>query len=246
MTSFVEIGNKKFQNVKDAASLSGYSRDYIGRLAREQKIDAHQIGRQWFVSMESLQKYAKAAEQDFQKRQQKLSEERRREREAVQRAERRVAAAKKRKQTLHARALAVTVLSLGVGLGVVLNSAVLNDFSVNRQLASVTQDGGFVEVQEEFQIATGDLEEPVVADKIDFSQESITISTLDGATHGVMLLPGVADQNLSESEIKALFSDPVSIEKDEKGNQYLVRITSNGTKERLPFAVVPVDKPNTP
>jgi excisionase family DNA binding protein len=246
MTSFVEIGEKKFLNVKDASRLSGYSRDYIGRLAREQKITAHQIGRQWFVSMDSLQAYAKSAEQDLRNRQQKLSEERRRERQAVLREERKKVIAKKKKENLRARALAVTVLTLGVGLGVLINTASVDQLSSDGQLASAPQESGLLVVEDEFLIATGEVEESVVSEGIDFSQESMTISTLDGASYGVMLLPEVGGEQLSEEEVKALFSDPVSIERDEKGNRYVVRTASDGTKERLPFAVVPIDKPQTP
>ncbi len=43
-----------FIPLSTAVTLVSYSRDYIGRLAREGKILAEQIDREWFVSRQSL------------------------------------------------------------------------------------------------------------------------------------------------------------------------------------------------
>lgn len=45
-----------------AVTLVSYSRDYIGRLAREGKIVAEQIDREWFVSRQSLLNFAENTE----------------------------------------------------------------------------------------------------------------------------------------------------------------------------------------
>ncbi len=241
MTSFVEIDGKKFQNVGDAAKLTGYSRDYIGRLAREQKIVATQIGRQWFISIASLQKYAQSAERELKDRQQKLSVERKREREAARRLEE-----KEKNRTLternknRSRILATFALVLGVGLGVLLNATSLAEISSRNQIASAPELTALPQVAEEFRVATQDVVETNPLDFIDFSQESMTISTMDGDGQGVMLLPSDRDEKLNEEEVRALFSDPVKIVKDKHGNKYVVRTTADGNEERLPFAVVPV------
>ena len=48
---------KKYISAKEASTLSGYSKDYIGQLAREKKIVAKRIGRTWYVSEDSLLNY---------------------------------------------------------------------------------------------------------------------------------------------------------------------------------------------
>jgi excisionase family DNA binding protein len=247
MTSFVEIDSQKFQNVSEAAKLTGYSRDYIGRLAREKKIDATQIGRQWFVSIPSLQKYSKSAEFEMKTRQQKLSEERKREREATKRISgkvtRRSGVVSGKK--IGARILATSVLALGVGFGVLLNTTSLANITAQKQVANVPQGNSFPEVTQEFPVATGDVVEIQEGAAMDFSQESMTISTMDGDGQGVLLLPNQGDKKLTEKDVQQLFSDPVKIVKDESGNRYVVRTKTDGSEERLPFAVVPVVKPET-
>jgi excisionase family DNA binding protein len=248
MSSFIEIDGKKFQSVSDAARLTGYSRDYIGRLAREQKILATQVGRQWFVSVVSLQEYAKTAEREQKLRQQKLSLERKLERETTRRVEekKRKVQIEKQRKTFRAKASAIVVLALGVTLGVVLNSTSLATLGSKKQIASAPQAEVFPPATGEFEVATGKTIEQVRFDSIDFSQESVSIATLDGDGVGVMLLPQGSDKTLTEAEMKNLFSDPIHLVKDEGGNQYVVRKTQDGREERLPFVVVPVTNSVTP
>jgi hypothetical protein len=49
--------NKKYISAKDASALTGYSKDYIGQLSRQNKIDSRKIGKVWYVSEESLLNY---------------------------------------------------------------------------------------------------------------------------------------------------------------------------------------------
>ena len=49
--------NKKYISAKEASSLTGYSRDYIGQLARSNKIDSKRIGRVWYIGEESILKH---------------------------------------------------------------------------------------------------------------------------------------------------------------------------------------------
>jgi hypothetical protein len=248
MSSFVEINSQKFQNVSDASKLTGYSRDYIGRLAREQKILATQVGRQWFVSIASLESYAKNADREQKSRQQKLSEERKREREAVKRLQEKEQArikAEKRKKT-HTRFFAVAVLALGIGLGVGLNSIVEVQTLLTREPIAGTLLATIFPVAKEYPIATGNSVEAVSPEAINFSQESMSLSTLEGDAAGVLLLPNEQDSQVTEAEVEAMFSDPVQVTSDESGNRYVVRTTQEGDQQRIPFAIVPVTNSETP
>lgn len=247
MASFVEIEGKKFQNVKDASELTSYSRDYIGRLAREKKIDAVQIGRQWYVSVSSLQSYVKRAEEDLKHRQQKLREDRKRERETRAQApeKKEVSVPTPYLSKINVSALVALVLTFGVSTGLLLNSTVLSHMSTLKQFASAAKNELFTQTTEKFPVATGKMSEDVSVAAIDFSEESVTISMLDENNQGVLLLPADTQSKLSESEVQDLFSDPVQIVNDDQG-QHVVRITDDGKEVRLPFVIVPNANTRTP
>src|SRR3989344_6243485 len=57
MNSGLVFDNKKYISAKEAASLTGYSQDYIGQLSRGNKIDSKRIGRVWYVCEDSLLRY---------------------------------------------------------------------------------------------------------------------------------------------------------------------------------------------
>lgn len=56
------VNNQRYQPSAQLAQEFGYSLNYVSRLAREGKIDATQVGRQWFVNPESLQLFFSEAE----------------------------------------------------------------------------------------------------------------------------------------------------------------------------------------
>jgi hypothetical protein len=57
MSPSLYFNNKKYLSAKEASAITGYSRDYIGQLARGSKIGSKRIGRIWYVEEESLLKY---------------------------------------------------------------------------------------------------------------------------------------------------------------------------------------------
>jgi excisionase family DNA binding protein len=59
MSDSVTIEGKEFLTTPDAARLVGYTKDYVGQLAREGRLVARQIGRIWYVSSESIQEHKK-------------------------------------------------------------------------------------------------------------------------------------------------------------------------------------------
>lgn len=83
MSTAVEIDGISLLPIKEAAKRVTYSRDYVARLAREGKIVASQIGRQWYVDPLSLERYRQESALVEELQKQALSDERKREREAV-------------------------------------------------------------------------------------------------------------------------------------------------------------------
>lgn len=56
-TDSVEIDGKNYISSARAAKLVGYTKDYIGQLARAGKIDARRIGRGWYIHDDSVRKH---------------------------------------------------------------------------------------------------------------------------------------------------------------------------------------------
>ncbi|MEK7081180.1 MAG: hypothetical protein AAB902_02230, partial [Patescibacteria group bacterium] len=57
MSPSLFFDNKKYISAKEASFITGYSKDYIGQLARNNKIDSKRISRVWYVEEESLLNY---------------------------------------------------------------------------------------------------------------------------------------------------------------------------------------------
>lgn len=57
----MSLGGKTFISVKRAAEITGYTRDYLGQLARGGKIESQRVGRSWYVNIESLSKHQDTA-----------------------------------------------------------------------------------------------------------------------------------------------------------------------------------------
>jgi len=55
----LEFEGKKYISSKRAAETYGYTKDYIGQLARGKKIDARLVGRSWYVLKSDLEKKSK-------------------------------------------------------------------------------------------------------------------------------------------------------------------------------------------
>jgi len=51
------MGDEKIISTTEASEISGYSKDYVGQLCREGKLDCRRISGQWHVDEESLKKY---------------------------------------------------------------------------------------------------------------------------------------------------------------------------------------------
>lgn len=63
MSEQIEINNSNFLPATVAARQAGYTPDYITRLAREGKIRAQKVGRQWYVHFQDVSNFASSAEE---------------------------------------------------------------------------------------------------------------------------------------------------------------------------------------
>lgn len=232
------------QSVSAAAASVGYSRDYVTKLARDQKIIAIQNGRQWFVDLQSLEEYAEKSLAEQKLRQHELSEQRKAEREkalALVEAEKiptpyfkRVAQQKSSVAMLALLGLASTYSFLHFSL---LTSSV-----AGMQAASSAVIPEFQNAEPAYEIAVGtsvSATEPPVQ-QIDFTQESMRLADMENFQDGILLLPVASGTKPVAPE--SLFSDKVEIFTDEQGQTFVGRVDDkNQVVSKIPFVVVPVD-----
>lgn len=239
MMSALEIDGRYLSPIKEAAVVTTYSRDYITRLAREGKIVASYIGRQWFVDVESLRGYAAsvALEQEIRKRQ--LSEERKRQRQLREVTESQRTLHLKKADSLHTRSLiaASLVLSFGLISGFVTYQLMSASFAVKTgvQTAQVVK-----QVMPEANMMPAQTGAAVIPSN-DTSKKSASVEQrgLGGVSEGVLLLPetGVVE------DVSALFSDNVEVRQAADGSRVVVPVDASGNQigNEVPFVVVPVN-----
>ncbi len=246
MSSALEINGQKLYTIKDAAQVISYSRDYITRLAREEKIVATLIGRQWYVDLESLKDYVDSVSVEQEIRKKHLSAERKRERVVHEVVEKKEVEHSTRVKGLHIRAAVAACVVLGLG---VFSGWVIDELGV---ISQVTPTLSFVEPaapQQTAQVsganAVASIELPAgtllppgayATDTVVFTQ-----TTFVSTSTGILLLPNISDKE-RVLQIRELFSDPVVIRENEDGQRVVVRVDEYGNEmgEEIPFVSVPV------
>tara|TARA_B100000508_G_C11456038_1_gene276776 strand:+ start:282 stop:977 length:696 start_codon:yes stop_codon:yes gene_type:complete len=227
MTGALEIDGKNLYPIKVAASKVSYSRDYVTRLAREGKIRASHVGRQWFVDLDSLCHYADlaSAEQDIRKKQ--LSDDRKRERLVREAVKKSHTLQLRRAQSLSIRAAVVAVMVMATGslAGLTGYHWVELTEPADRFLASV-QDAG-------------NNGEATVFEQASETEPTKSVSTLGAIEQGVLLLPS----STSSVATQELFSDDVELRELADGSMAVVLVDSKGriVGEPIPYVRIPVD-----
>lgn len=228
MAGALEIDGKSLYPIKEAVQVTKYSRDYITRLARDGKIVASFIGRQWFVDVDSLNAYGASAALEMEVRKKQLSAERKEERRLQELAKRQRSRQADKARALHVRAVVATsfVLVAGLWAGVAAHSLLggLQPASVHpAQLAAPVGDRANTVAQA-----------PVTRG----GESTMSLGSLGEAAEGVLLLP----QGSASATVPELFSDTVEVRKLPSGAQEVVRVDAAGQPvgEPLPFVMVPV------
>ncbi len=247
MSTQIKINGMHLVPLKEAARQATYSRDYLAKLAREQKIVATQIGRQWFIDVTSLQNFLDSAALEQEVRKQQLRDERKRE-----------LLAKKELNTLsidteikinktHNLSLAISsiVLFLGFFSGTVMYSVfdiknnLNNNFSATNVTAlSLESKTGEIKVAEPqaTTLFTNVTEYPLFVDES-------SVRKMNTVDEGILLLTNGEEKNNSES-LANLFSDQVSVEFTGSNNGYVVYETPDNSVREIPFVSIPNQNTN--
>ncbi len=240
MTGALEINGKKMLGVKEAAKAVSYSRDHITRLARENKIVATHIGRNWYIDINSLKSYEEVSRTEQEIRKRHLSEERRRDLHVKEVLETKAHARKNKNRTSKkiATAFATLALSLGLTSGVLLNNTFATKISSNQQTAIVSNS------QDTAKSAEVSKESQPAMLEADFESDS-KLRSFSQADSGILLLPQFSNSDTSRVQfIRNYFSDPVDVIVGENGEMFVVMIDENGQPigDPIPFVSVPINQ----
>jgi len=245
MQSALEINGKKLCSIKDAARVTSYSRDYITRLARENKIIASHVGRQWFIDIDSLQVYAAASALEHKIRRQQLSEERKRERNLREILETQQTLHTKKSRKFELQAVLVSFFVLFVGLS---TGTFMYQFTASSSYSGSQFMNSIATVQVNTQPA-------LVSESVGSHESASTAATLpatissDSALHSVQSL-GDVDAGIlllprATTTVTELFSDVVIVDTLPDGTSVFRRLDMHGQPTGNPIPHVSVSLNNS-
>ncbi|MFT7644497.1 MAG: excisionase family DNA binding protein [Candidatus Paceibacteria bacterium] len=244
MIGILEIDGIKLSPIKEAAAAVSYSRDYITRLARENKIVASYVGRQWYVSIDSLNKYIESVVLEKEIRKKKLSIERKRENILREVSKKKNKFTTKKARSLHVRAVATASLVLGFGL---LSGVATHElFSVSKSSGLQTQNTQVAQVSKipaEVSLAAASESDYISSGASEIVTTKLTqkLRPLGEIQNGILLLPNTPSSTVS---VAGVFSDKVVVKNLPDGTQVVVRVdqAGNAIGNTIPFVVVPVER----
>ncbi len=222
------IGDRTLLPIKMATEIVPYTRDYISRLAREGKIAAAQVNRQWYIDGESLKNFFETAQLEVQARNSYVRELRRVELESADALLAALTASDEKFTIAPYRSLVATVyvLSVGclVGLLIWQGVGVFTPSMLQSQYAALMQ-APVLNTTDTDTVDTAWMEYGAVID----TTESLQID------NGILLLPTATS---GEAVVEALFSDPVTVEMQSTTSGQIILTTPTGTTT-VPYVRVP-------
>jgi hypothetical protein len=253
MSSNVEINGANFLPIKEAAKLVSYSKDYLAKLAREEKIVATQINRQWFIDLISLRSFEETANMEKSVLKLRLSAQRKR--EQVVKSEmlsiKEEAKLKIHKGRLQAQLVSMFVLGFGLVSGVAIytttaifsspieiNTARLSSAVPATSLPALVEESPIVLAPPETLAVDTNLVQPL------FIDESEIRSMKVGDKEGILLLARSGPVQSPEA-VAALFSDEVSVYYTSDNTGVVTYTTTNEETKDFPFVSVPIKATST-
>ncbi len=251
MTAGVEINGVTLVSIKEATVVVPYSKDYISRLAREGEIVASQIGRQWFVDLDSLVTFSKSAELQDEARKQELRAERKSElktKEAIDVLEN-LTAEKIKSRRFDALGISFATLCLGFMVGTSLYA--VSQFSTSPVFAlvshltnlsnslvpesinypaMVSESLATVDEPKETLLLTSLIEKPVFITEVDTRR-------LEGGESGVLVF--ASGELVDAKEVEELFSDDVAVTFTDDNSGVIKYQQKSGSVVSYPFVSMP-------
>jgi len=216
-------------SAKAAADLIPYSRDYIARIAREGKITAVQIDRQWFVESTSLQNFYEQSLIEEEVRKRHLSKKRKLELEVKEQYQTRLEQLQLRRSSgpLQAAILAALVLFGGVSSGFLF----LNGDSGTYLATILGSQVSIVRPVTPVVIVQGKT-------SVDYwvARDAVETTRPLSLRDGIVLLP--AEDTRVSLKVRDLFSDEVTVTLTSSSTG-VIAVDQNGIKTTMPFVRIP-------
>lgn len=241
MKRVLEINGKTLTSIKEAVDSVSYSRDYITRLAREGKIFATVVERQWFIDLDSLKAYAQSSDLEREVRKRQLSEERKQEHQTRLDVAAQKTSYRKQANSLHGKAVAVAMMVLFAGVaggwGVQQLTLLKGGYSLSELSTKIfslkNTDSVATVTESQSEIFKQALQNSAVATTV--SQD---IKNIGDVQQGILLLPA----KVATTSVNSLFSDDVIAVQKPDGGYVVARVDEDGNTvgSEIPFVVVPV------
>lgn len=259
MSTSIEIDGVNLIPVKDATDLVSYSKDYISRLAREGKVVASQVGRQWFVDAVSLKNFAESASLEEEARKVELSAERKRELQAKEKVDNleSFASSLTRRHRLEALGVSIATLCLGLVVGVSAYTSSLFSYPNSSQVAD--------SVALVLSPLTSPHEEDMVIDSVPTTSsipvasefpneippytsvekypvfETVTETRVLNENASGILVFAKGGEVKDAKAVEALFSDEVKVDFADNNSGTIYFEQEGGQVAEFPFVTVPTD-----
>jgi hypothetical protein len=236
MSSAIEIDGKKLLPIKEVVTKVSYSRDYVTRLAREGKIIASHIGRQWFVDLDSLISYNESANAEQEIRKKQLSEERKKEQAAH-------LAILEKREINHAREkfvpMKAAIASFMVAAFGLMGGWSIYNLSTGEAGLSFFPESEVRVIDAQSNLASASKSTPTEAAPFVASSTFSINKISDEVSEGILLLP----EGSLNATVTDLFSDEAQVLTNGEGVQVVVRVDENGRPvgNVIPFVKVPVN-----
>lgn len=260
MSTTIEINGTDFVSVKDASKEVSYSRDYLAKLAREGKVKATQVGRQWFVELGSVQNFIenKNIEQEVYRR--RLSEERRKELEVREKIDEVTTFKETKINQTSTSSLNTSFLVLGSGLALgvtlfFLLSVLEIDFHPSEKYSATVsanlENTNNFNISSEIENKVSNRSEPdnlpdkkanalgeVTVNYPVFSNESEIRKLSEADMRGIFLLTREGEVK-DEKDVENMFSDEVKVRFVDENSGVVSFVNEAGEKTEFPFVSVP-------
>lgn len=227
MSTSVVIDELQLVPVRDASALVPYTRDHITRLAREGKVVAVRLDRQWMIDAASLVSFHASATREEEVRRQRLSEARRREIEVAEfhRAALDQIAGRQQVESYSSLWQTVGIVVCGLCAGIIFYSSSQFFATPTTSVAQVPAAAGVVTraAQSEDSYTT-------------MAEATATTRPLS-LENGIILLPAPVSSS-TEADLLELFSDEVEVEMVSE-TQGMVRAPQLGEDAVLSIVRVP-------
>lgn len=236
MRRIFEVDGRNLCSVKESLTAVSYSGDYVTRLAREGKIFAKLVGRQWFVDLDSLRTYESNSRIEQVLKSRHMSEDLRKEHQVRESVNAKLLFRIEKAQSTHKKAMltAVCVLMFGLSFGYMAydsspySQRIFDVRGIRYNLLSSIFNS---------QKDTTNFSEKV---KPNDSFSKTEFYMMDSPSDGILLFPF---KNGSSTNIESFFSDRVEVVEINNGSA-IVRVDKNGRKtdHQIPYVVVPVNQ----